>query len=167
MTLCFGRSSEYIGTYRAGQIEIYRDSSLAWSYDAHKPTVSGFNLCEDANRFVIAFKNNIQSIDMKSDRIVWQDYTGLEGGRFTGAVVSSDRRFIACGVDVNRGSSVEKSQRHSRGFLYLFDFEGRATEKMEFNYDSYAGEMPRVHFQTNNRIIAVETAEKIHFVEIY
>ena len=112
------------------------------------------------------FKRRLMVLDLNNGSLLWEYPSIKEGGAYVSADISPNSKYIACGVDINRGTYYEKGNRHVTGYLYLFDIEGITINEYRFDYKSYADGTPRVQFLPDNRTISVTTNEKLHFIEM-
>jgi hypothetical protein len=127
----------------------------------------GLKLIDEIERVFLIFSFKILAVNSKDGSILWQYSSGKDGGFFSSLDISPNNRFVACGIDINRGALVERSKRHVIGYLYVFDIDGQSLEEIKFKYDLHSRDLPDVKFLSDNRTIVVRNAEKLHFVEIY
>jgi len=163
---CFGDSSNIAAFYMNGIIEVYNDSNMIWTHDFKKPRLYGFQVSEDLNRIFILLRNQLISIDMRTKQIVVQVSSDIEHGSFTSLSLASARKVVAVGVDENKGNSVIKENRHTRGFLQVADIDYLMMEELEFKYDTYSEGVPRVTFMDDNKTIVVELDNEIKLIDL-
>jgi len=166
--LAFSENGNKFGAYNhKGVLKIFEGEKEKLNVTLNYLIPEGFKLIDEIERVFLIFSFKILAINSTDGSILWQYSSGKDGGFFSSLDVSPNNRFVACGVDINRGTSVERSERHVLGYLYVFDVDGQSLEEIKFKYDLYSRNLPDVKFLPDNRTIVVRNAEKLHFIEIY
>jgi len=163
----FSEDSRLLASFFQGHVKIFEGEREILALNPKELLLNGIEVRNEADRLFLAFHNQLLVYDTHSGEKILARYTGKEGGTFASLDVSPDNRFVACGVDINRGTLFRGHERHVTGYLYLMDIEGRSLETMEFNYDKYRPGLPQVTFAPDNRIIFVQNRPSLHIIEMY
>ncbi len=163
----FGRDSEKYVVFRRGIVQIFDQTDKVIEIDVQKNIVDQILLREDLNMLVISFHDEIAAYDIETGEELWRKYARKEGANFPTLDIAPNGKFLACGVDINRGNMVEQWERHIEGFLYLFNIKGRKEAQVRFTYESYVSGLPRVWHLPDNRTILVRNNASLHFITMF
>jgi hypothetical protein len=163
----FSENSDLLALFGGTTLGIWSNGKQRLAVDFKATLLNGLVLRKNSERAVMAFHDKLVVADLKSGKSLWETSPSKSGGTFTTVDVSPDSRFIACGVDINRGPLVDGPKRHITGFLYVYDSDGQTVQMLEFRYERYKTGLPRVFFADDNRTILVENRESLHIIEMY
>jgi hypothetical protein len=158
---------KFVAYSHKGVLKIFEGNNDKLTLELKRLSIEGFILRDEINTVLIIYNNRIVVINAGDGSVLWDYGSGKEGGLFASLDVSPNNKFIACGIDVNKGKAAEKSERHELGYLFVYDIEGQDLQELKFQYDLYSKGLPDVKFLSDNRTISVRNAESLHFVEIY
>jgi hypothetical protein len=157
-----------VGLYdHKGKFMIYENEAVKLEVDLKTLTIKEMTLRNDVGRVAIAFHNLMQVLRTDDGSIIWKYSPGRKGGRFMTTDISPDGKYVACGVDINYGTSTEQHKRHVQGYLYVYDINGQTLLEHKFRYKNYSLGLPKVWFMRDNRTIMVRNKESLHFIEMY
>jgi len=162
----FTGESDRLVLFRQGMVRIYDGDEEKVAIDLKKINLSDMIYSESESRLVLAYSDVMKVVDRFDGSVVWEVTPERSGGSFVSIDISPDSRFIAAGVDINLGSTVEGHLRHVRGFLHVYDIDGRAFDALEFRYERYFPGLPEVVFAPDQRSIFVRNRESLHIVEL-
>lgn len=150
-----------------GILKIYENDKIKLDTALHNLTLKKMILRDDIKRAALVFKNQVQMLKIDDGSVVWNYSPSRKGGGFVSSDISPDGKYIACGVDINYGTTKEQSDRHVVGYLYVYDIDGQTLLEHRFQYENYSLGMPTVQYMGDNRTIMVRNKELLHFIEMY
>lgn len=163
----FDQSNNWTAHCQGLSLRIFDGAEEKMNINLDDMIIKDMMMSVEAERLALVYGKNLRVVDLEKGSTVWEYPPGKEGGTYTCGDISTNNSFIACGVDINLSTAVEREKRHVTGYLFLYDIDANTREKMKFEYDDYAAGLPRVKFLPDNRTIAVQTKEKLHFVIIH
>jgi hypothetical protein len=167
--VAFSAGDELIAVFsHKGVLRIFENGQEKLSVNLRHHSPQEMVLREDIGRAAVVFKGRLNVVDLDDGSIIWQDVPIDNFGFFSSVDISPDGRFIACGVYLDGQTRPDKaSGMANRGQLYLFDINGAPLKLMNFGYDRYSPGLPDVRFMPDGKSIVVETAETLHFYEMF
>jgi len=149
-----------------GFARIYDGDRRKMEVNMQQLSIRDIVLHKAAKILAIIYDFKIDVVDSDNGKILWEYASGKDGGLYVSLDISPNNEFIACGIDISKGKSSIKENRHTQGFLFVYDLNGQSLQEVEFTYDVYSKGLPDVRFLPDNRTIVVRNAESLHFVEI-
>ena len=163
----FSEDGKYYALYDKGKIGVYNGKKLYADHDFQQVLVKKMVVRKEVNRLISVFHDMIVVNRLDNGVNMWRYNTEKDNARFVSMDVSPDNKFVACGVDVNAGRKVVKEERHVRGFLYVYDFDGQVVELKEFKYRNYIEGTPEVNFGPDSRTIFVRTSGMVYVIGVF
>lgn len=107
-------------------------------------------------------KKSLYLFEVKAGKLLWQYTLEKPELSFISVDVTSNAEKIITGIDFDKGRKVAPEDRHTNGFVYLFDKEGKITWQEELSYKLRGASFPQVKFSSNETRFSVITREKIY-----
>jgi hypothetical protein len=115
------------------------------------------------NRYLsVIDKKSLYLFEVKTGKLLWQYILDKPELSFISVDVTSDAEKIIAGIDFDKGRGVAPEDRHTNGFVYLFDKEGKITWQKELSYKLWGAVFPQVKFSSDETRFSVITREKIY-----
>lgn len=119
------------------------------------------------NRYVsLIDKKNLYLLDFETGKVLWQYSLDQPELFFISVDLTRNAERIIAGVDFDKGRNVPVQERHTKGYVYLFDKKGDLTWEKELSYKLWNVFVPRVKFSLDGSIFSVKTREKIYLFEL-
>jgi WD40 repeat protein len=119
------------------------------------------------NRYVsLIDKKNLYLLDFETGEVLWQYSLDQPELFFISVDLTRNAEMIIAGVDLDKGRNVPSQERHTKGYVYLFDKKGDLTWEKELSYKLWNVFVPRVKFSLDGSIFSVKTREKIYLFEL-
>lgn len=119
------------------------------------------------NRYVsLIAKKNLYLLDFENGEVLWQYSLDQPELSFISVDISKNAEMIIAGVDFDKGRNVPPPERHTQGYVYLFDKKGNLTWEKELSYIQWNVFVPKVKFSLDRPIFSVKTREKIYLFEL-
>jgi hypothetical protein len=161
----FGSSSEWSGHLAGKHLQIFNKDQKKFEIDMVSPRYEIFTFREDIGRAIMAYGSLMKVVNIENGEILWEINPDTEKSTYQTIDISPDGRLIACGVDQSKDVNIEKSKRHTIGYVYLYNMAGTTYVKRKLTYKNYKEGLPVVKFNPDNSIITVMTADSLHFIE--
>jgi hypothetical protein len=114
------------------------------------------------NRYVsLIDKKNLYLLDFETGEVLWQYSLDQPELSFISVDITRNAERIIAGVDFDKGRNVPVQERHTKGYVYLFDKKGDLTWEKELSYKLWNVFVPKVKFSLDGSIFSVKTREKI------
>jgi outer membrane protein assembly factor BamB len=107
-------------------------------------------------------KKNLYLFDFETGEVLWQYSLDQPELSFISVDMTKNAEMIIAGVDFDKGRNVPSQERHTKGYVYLFDKNGKLTWEKELSYKLWNVFVPRVKFSLDGSIFSVKTKERIY-----
>jgi outer membrane protein assembly factor BamB len=107
-------------------------------------------------------KKNLYLFDFETGEVLWQYSLDQPELSFISVDMTKNAEMIIAGIDFDTGRNVPSQERHTKGYVYLFDKNGKLTWEKELSYKLWNVFVPRVKFSLDGSIFSVKTKEKIY-----
>jgi outer membrane protein assembly factor BamB len=111
-------------------------------------------------------KKNLYLFDFETGEVLWQHSLDQPELSFISVDMTKNAEMIIAGADFDNGRNVPSQERHTKGYVYLFDKNGKLTWEKELSYKLWNVFVPRVKFSLDGSIFSVKTREKIYLFEL-
>ncbi len=111
-------------------------------------------------------KKNLYLFEVKTGKLLWQRVLKKAGLSFISVDVAHDAEKIIAGVDFDKGRKVPPEDRHTQGYVYLFDKSGKLTWERKLSYKLWNAFVPEVKFSQAGSEFSVKTRERIYLFEL-
>jgi outer membrane protein assembly factor BamB len=149
-----------------GKLSFYRQGKLISVGKRENILARGMALSPD-NRYVsLIDKKTLFLFDFETGEVLWQYNLDQPGLSFISIDMGRNADMIIAGVDFDKGRNVPPEERHTKGYVYLFDKEGNLTWEKELSYKLWNAFIPGVKFSLNGPIFSVMTRESIYLFKI-
>jgi len=119
------------------------------------------------NRYVsLIDKKNLYLLDFETGEVLWQYSLDQPELSFISVDMTENAEMIIVGVDFDKGRNVPSQERHTKGYIYLFDKKGDLTWEKELSYKLWNIFAPKVKFSLEGSIFSVKTREKIYLFKL-
>jgi outer membrane protein assembly factor BamB len=107
-------------------------------------------------------KKNLYLFDFETGEVLWQYSLDQPELSFISVDMTKNAEMIIAGADFDKGRNVPSQERHTKGYVYLFDKNGKLTWEKELSYKLWNVFVPRVKFSLDGSIFSVKTKETIY-----
>jgi outer membrane protein assembly factor BamB len=107
-------------------------------------------------------KKNLYLFDFETGEVLWQYSLDQPELFFVSVDITRNAEMIIAGVDFDKGRNVPSQERHTKGYVYLFDKKGDLTWKKELSYKLWNVFVPKVKFSLDGSVFSVKTRERIY-----
>lgn len=157
----FDVNDQYVAWFSGGMFRLYKKDKLLTRIESTENSIIELAVDTEANIVVLMAQKHLEVYDLAEGRLLWEFRLLEKEKLFTSLAISPDGKRIACGIDINLGVDVPKSERHIEGYLYLFSVEGKMVYRHQEKYNRWRKGTPRVDFCNNSGAVLMITGEKI------
>jgi hypothetical protein len=157
----FDKNDRYIGVFFQGVFRLYQDEKEVATIKIAEKTLRDMKLNVAKDMLAAMGPKKLQVFQLTTQKLLWEYPLDAEPLSYSSLSISSDGRFIVCGVDVNGGTLVPKDKRHVEGYLYLFPSNGQTMVSRTENYKLWGIGIPRTVFSETGGAVILETREKL------
>ena len=149
-----------------GKLNFYRQGKLISVGKRENILARGMALSPD-NRYVsLIDKKTLCLFDFETGEVLWQYNLDQPELSFISIDMSRNADMIIAGVDFDKGRNVTPEERHTKGYVYLFDKEGNLNWEKDLSYKLWNAFIPGVKFSLDGSIFSVTTRESIYLFKI-
>lgn len=163
----FSADGRQLALFNDGSLQVYEEDKKGLSIDFKISLPMALVLCKEIGRAAVVSRRRLVVASVEDGSTLWQKDPDRSGASYVSLDVSPNNKYIACGVDINLGSLVEKSKRHVTGYLYVYDIDGQSVAMIRFSYGAYEYGLPDVKFSPDDKTIVVHTNDTLRLVEMY
>jgi hypothetical protein len=162
----FDKDDRYIGLFYESVFRLYQDEKEVATIKTAENTLRDMTTSVEKNLFVAMGPKRLQVFQLTTQKLLWEFPLDDEPLSYSSLSLSSDGKFIVCGVDVNGGTLVAKDKRHVEGYMYLFPIDGQGMISRKETYDLWGIGIPRTVFSQSGGAVVLETREKIEKLKL-
>lgn len=107
-------------------------------------------------------KKNLYLFDFETGEVLWQYSLDQPELSFISVDMTKNAEMIIAGADFDKGRNVPSQERYTKGYVYLFDKNGKLTWEKELSYKLWNVFVPMVKFSLDGSIFSVKTKETIY-----
>lgn len=126
----------------------------------------GMALSPDNKYVSVIDKKNLYLFDFHTGDLLWRYSLDQPELSFISVDLTKNGEMIIAGVDFDKGRNVPPQERHTQGYVYLFDQKGKLTWQKELSYTLWNAFVPQVKFSLDGSVFSVKTREKIYLFQI-
>ena len=154
---------EYVAAISNGALEFfYQTKTMGISPKTDLLSAREMSFSPDNRYLSVVDKKSLYLFEVKTGKLLWQFTLEKPELSFISVDVTSNAEKIIAGIDFDKGRGVAPEERHTNGFVYLFDKEGRITWQKELSYKLWGASFPQVQFSSDETRFSVITREKIY-----
>jgi hypothetical protein len=162
----FDQDERYIATFFQGIFRLFQDEKEVAIIESPEQVIREMKINVEKNLAVLLAAKRLEIYELTTGRQIWE-YQIPEGKQwFSSLDMSADGRFIAVGMDINRGNPVPKDERHIEGYVYLFPTTGKSSFRVKETYKLWSPGLPRGVFSPTGGSLMLQTREKLEKYKI-
>jgi hypothetical protein len=162
----FDRDDRYIGIHFDGIFRLYKDEKEIQLIETSEETMRDMVLNAEHDLVVLMANKRLEVYELSSGRLIWEMRLYQQEKWFSSLDLSSDCRFILCGVDINRGNPYPKEERHLEGYLYIVPPNGKMLVQHRETYKTWGLGLPKGVAMPGAGSIMLQTREKLEKFKI-
>jgi outer membrane protein assembly factor BamB len=157
------RDGEYVVTMSNGALKFfYQTKTTGISPKTNLLSAREMSFSPDNRYLSVVDKKSLYLFEVKTGKLLWQYTLDKPELSFVSVDVAGNAEKIITGIDFDKGRGAAPEERHTNGFVYLFDKEGRITWQKELSYKLWGAVFPQVQFSSDGTRFSVVTREKIY-----
>jgi len=153
---------EYVAKVYADTLKFYHQGKPIGIPLNVNPLIRNLSFSPDNKYLTIIDKKNLFLFEVQTGKLLWQYTLDKPELSFISVDVSSNAEKIIAGIDFDRGRKVAPEDRHTNGFVYLFDKGGKIVWIKELSYKLWGNSFPQVKFSPDGTRFSILTREKIY-----
>jgi outer membrane protein assembly factor BamB len=157
---------EYVACVFNGKLNLYHQEKLIAVARGENILARGIALSPDDKYVSLIDKKNLYLFDFHTGDLLWQYSLDQPELSFISVDLNQNGEMIAVGVDFDKGRNIPPQERHTQGYVYLFDKQGKLAWQEELSYKLWNAFVPQVKFSLDKPIFSAKTREKIYLFEI-
>lgn len=162
----FDNEELYVGTWQDGAFHLFQEDREVKTIPLRNREISHMVLSVAKDRVILMGPKYLGVFALISGNMLWETMLEEKERKFVSLDMSKNGRFIACGVDNDRGEGVPAEKRHQDSFIYLFSADGKILTPRQVFYSRWAAGFPRVVFSPSGGSITLQTGDKIEKLAI-
>jgi outer membrane protein assembly factor BamB len=147
-------------------LNLYHQEKLIAVARGENILARGIALSPDDKYVSLIDKKNLYLFDFHTGDLLWQYSLDQPELSFISVDLNQNGEMIAVGVDFDKGRNIPPQERHTQGYVYLFDKQGKLAWQEELSYKLWNAFVPQVKFSLDKPIFSAKTREKIYLFEI-
>jgi len=155
------RDARYWACFGGGIFNLYQGDSLVKNLQVTPAEIIDMAFDIQSNLLVILAEKRLRLLDLVDGKLRWEYRLNEPEQYFTALSLSPDGRHVACGMDINRGDSIPKAERHIEGEALLFPVEGASPTRHSEKYTLWDIGLPRVALTASQNSLIIMTKEKV------
>ncbi|MEZ5358733.1 MAG: hypothetical protein R3F48_07845 [Candidatus Zixiibacteriota bacterium] len=155
------RDNRYIGLFSNGIFRLFQDEKEVQRFEISEREIVDLAIHVEAGLLVVMSEKRTEIYDIVTGRLKLNVQVKDLKESFTSLDISPDGRFVACGADINAGSTVSKAKRHVDGFVYIIPTSGDPMLKRKITYKSWSVGLPKVQFSKAGASVFVQTGDSL------
>ena len=156
------QDGEYVAIISGGSLQIYHQGKPVGNPLNVNPLIREMCFSPDNKYISVIDKKNLFLFEVQTGNLLWQYLLDKPDLSFISVDISPNAEKIIAGIDYDKGRKVALEDRHTNGFIYLFDKDGKITWKKELFYKLWGAVFPKVQFSADGANFSVITREKIY-----
>lgn len=157
---------EFVATIHADTLRFYHQGKPGGDPLGVNPFIREMSFSSDNKYLGVVDKKNLFVFEAQTGKIIWKYTIDQPELSFISLNISGNAEKIVAGIDFDKGRKVVPEERHTSGFVYLFDKDGRITWKKELSYKLWGAVFPQVRFSSDETRFSVITREKIYVFKL-
>jgi outer membrane protein assembly factor BamB len=157
---------EYVACVSDGKLNFYHQEKLIAVAKGENILARGIALSPDDKYVSLIDKKNLYLFDFHTGDLLWQYSLDQPELSFVSVDMTQNGERIVVGVDFDKGRNVSSQERHTQGYVYLFDHDGKLTWQKELSYTLWNAFVPQVKFSLDGSIFSVKTRGNIYLFQI-
>jgi hypothetical protein len=153
---------EYVVTISNGALKFFYQTKTTGISPKTNLLSREMSFSPDKRYLSVVDKKSLYLFEVKTGKLLWQYALEKPELSFISVDVTSNAEKIITGIDFDKGRKVAPEERHTNGFVYLFDKEGKITWQKELSYKLWGAFFPQVQFSSDETRFSVITREKIY-----
>lgn len=156
------QDGEYVATNSDGNLQIYHQGKPVGNPLNVNPLIREMCFSPDNKYISVIDKKNLFLFEVQTGNLLWQYSLDKPELSFISVDISPNAEKIIAGIDYDKGRKIAPEERHTTGFVYLFDKDGKITWQKEISYKLWGAVFPKVQFSADGANFSVITREKIY-----
>lgn len=153
-------SDDKLNFYRQGKL--VTQTRVGSAGEGENILARGMVFSPDNEYVSLVDKKNLYLFDFETGEVLWQYSLDQPELFFISVDMTENAEMIIAGADFDKGRNVSVQERHTKGYVYLFDKNGKLTWEKELSYKLWNVFVPRVKFSLDGSIFSVKTKERIY-----
>lgn len=162
----FSSDGEYVATVYEEGLNLFHQGKPKGNPLKINPMVRGIRFSPEDDYLAIIDKESLSLFETDTGKLLWQHTLNQPGHSFISVDLSANAEMIITGVDVDKGRDVPQNERHTQGWVYIFDKNGRIIWEKEFSYQLRGTFFPKVGFSSDGKRFSVVTREKVYLFTV-
>jgi hypothetical protein len=157
---------EHIAVVGEGNLKLFHQGKLKDDVLKISPLVRGMRFSPENAYLAVIDKKSLSLLETDTGKLLWQQHLNQSGRSFISLDVSADAEMIIAGIDIDKGREVPQNERHTRGWVLIFDKDGEIIWEKQFSYQLWSIFFPKVSFSSDGERFSVVTREKVYLFEV-
>jgi outer membrane protein assembly factor BamB len=162
----FSSDGEYVATVSEEGLKLFHQGKPKGSPLKIDPLVRDMRFSPEDDYLAIIDRESLSLFETDTGKLLWQHTLNQPGHSFISVDVSADAEMIIAGIDVDKGRDVPQSERHTKGWVYIFDKNGKIIWGKQLSYQLWSIFFPKVGFSSDGKRLSVVTREKLYLFEV-
>jgi hypothetical protein len=162
----FSSEGEYVATVYEEGLKLFHQGKPKGNPLKINPIVRGIRFSPEDDYLAIIDRESLSLFETDTGKLIWQHTLNQPGHSFISVDVSANAEMIITGVDIDKGRDVPQNERHTQGWVYIFDKDGKIIWENEFSYQLWGTFFPKVRFSSDGERFSVVTREKVYLFKV-
>ena len=157
---------DYVACVSDRKLNFYYQEKLVSVGGRENILARGMALSPDSKYTSLIDKKNLYLFDFKTGDLLWQYSLDQPELSFISIDLTQNGEMIIAGVDFDKGRNVPPQERHTKGYVYLFDKKGKLAWQKGLSYKLWNAFVPEVKFSLDGSVFSVKTRGTIYLFKI-